>query len=249
MSTQTDHDLDRPAPSDDGASASRIDIPARPATWRDRPGAIRDQARGLLEPVWRSWRLGTAIAVGAAGVMGAGGGLWTPRGPLTTGQAIWSIVISLFVGVAAGLVMRSRWAMLVGPVAFAAVFELTRIGTDGPTVDMPAFTTYGIFAFVVGRGFHALISLAPMAFGAVIGAGIARHPRRHTRVGRAAPPMGATSTARRCRARRCSGSPGSRCCWPVRRAPTRSSMPTANRSPARSPNSAPSTSTVTTCTS
>jgi pimeloyl-ACP methyl ester carboxylesterase len=57
------------------------------------------------------------------------------------------------------------------------VFELTRIGTDGPTVDAPEFTTYGIFALLVGRGFHALISLAPLAFGAVIGAGIARYLR------------------------------------------------------------------------
>ncbi len=41
-----------------------------------------------------------------------------------------------------------------------------------------AFSTYGVFALVVGRVFHALISLAPIAFGALLGAGLARHFRR-----------------------------------------------------------------------
>lgn len=117
----------------------------------------------------------------ALGVSAAWGLLacwWTPRSPLTTGQALWSIVISSCVGLAAGLMMRSRWAVLAAPVAFATVFELTRIGTDGPTVDAPEFTQYGMLALAVGRGFHALVSLAPMAFGAVVGAGVARQLER-----------------------------------------------------------------------
>jgi len=87
---------------------------------------------------------------------------------------VWSIAISLVVGAIAGLVMRSRWALLVAPISFAVVYELARAGTDGPTVDAPAFTLYGALALVVGRGFHALISLAPMVLGATVGAGIAR---------------------------------------------------------------------------
>lgn len=147
-----------------------------------------DRLRGLLAPVWGDRR----VAVAAAGFVGAGwgaiAGWWTPRGPLTTGQAIWSIVLSLGVGALAGLLMRSRWAMLVAPVAFAVVFELVRLGTDGPTVDGIEFTDYGMFAFAVGRGFHALVSLLPLAYGAALGAGMARqiapaeatvaHPRR-----------------------------------------------------------------------
>ena len=31
--------------------------------------------------------------------------------------------------------MRSRWAILLAPVTFAALFELARMGTDGPMVD------------------------------------------------------------------------------------------------------------------
>jgi pimeloyl-ACP methyl ester carboxylesterase len=144
-----------------------------------RSGSKRgaDRTRAFLGPVWKDWRVGTAVGVAAAASWGVVAGMWTPRGPLTTSQAIWSIVISLTVGATAGLTMRSRWAMLVSPVVFAVVFELTRMGTDGPTVDAPAFTTYGVLALAVGRGFHALVSLAPMTLGAVAGAGVARHLR------------------------------------------------------------------------
>jgi len=65
--------------------------------------------------------------------------------------------------------------MLTAPVAFAAVFELTRVATDGPTVDGIEMSTYGIFALVVGRIVHALLSLLPMILGVAIGAGTARH--------------------------------------------------------------------------
>lgn len=123
------------------------------------------------------WLLAAAVAAG----WGLLAGWWTPRSPLTTGEALWSIGISLAVGVAAGVVVRSRWAMLVAPAVFVVAFELTRLGTDGPTVDGIHVTTlHGLFAFVVGRGFHALISVLPMILGAAFGAGFAR---RRDRVG------------------------------------------------------------------
>ncbi len=175
MSTTTDHDVDQRGSNRDVGCTPPVDTVVRSTTWRDHRDAAAGCARAVLEPVWRDWRIGAAATVGVAASWGLMAGLWTPRGPLTTGQAIWSIVISLFLGSIGGLMMRSRWALLVAPITFGAVFELTRIGTDGPTVNTLAFTTYGILALVVGRGFHALISLAPMAFGAVIGAGIARY--------------------------------------------------------------------------
>ena len=135
---------------------------------------LADDAAGVAGPIWNDRRIGSVAAVGAGALWGAPAGWWTPRGPLTTGQAIWSIVVSLAVGATAGIIVRSRWAMLATPVAFAAVFELVRAGTDGPTVDRISTSTYGLIAFVVSRGFHALISLLPMAYGASLGAGIAR---------------------------------------------------------------------------
>lgn len=70
--------------------------------------------------------------------------------------------------------MRSRWAMAVAPAAFAVVLELVRLDTDGPTVDGFHLSTYGLIAFVTGRGFHALLSLLPLLLGACLGAGAAR---------------------------------------------------------------------------
>ena len=61
-------------------------------SWTHR---ARDSARRPLTPLWEDRRLGATVAV----VMPAGWGLlagwWTPRGPLTSGEAIWSLVLSL----------------------------------------------------------------------------------------------------------------------------------------------------------
>lgn len=128
----------------------------------------------MCAPLWGDRRIGVAAVTTLAASWGLIAGWWTPRGPLTTGEALWSIVISLIVGCIAGVASRSRWTMLSAPVAFAVVFELVRSGTDGPIVDGIQTSTYGIIAFVVGRGFHALLSLFPMVLGAAIGAGVAR---------------------------------------------------------------------------
>lgn len=117
-------------------------------------------------------RLG--MAVGLAASWGILAGAWTPRGPLTTGEALASIVVGVVVGFGAAVVARSQWVVLAGPVAFAVAFEIVRWGTDGPTVDLPRQSTYGLLALLVGRGFHGLVSLAPMAWAAAIGVGWAR---------------------------------------------------------------------------
>lgn len=58
-----------------------------------------------------------------------------PRGPDTSTQALGLLVVGLAVGVLAGLVLGSRWAMLLAPVATPAAFELGRRSTDGPLID------------------------------------------------------------------------------------------------------------------
>jgi proline iminopeptidase len=124
--------------------------------------------------VWADRRIGAAVTVSTAACWGVVAGWWTPRGPLSTGEAIWSIVLSLGVGVAGGLVLRSRWAALVMPVVFAGAFELVRRRTNGPLVDGVSTSEYGLVAFGTGRGFHASLSLFPMVFGSLIGAGVSR---------------------------------------------------------------------------
>ncbi len=204
-----------------GRSSTPIGGPPR---WGRQVDAARRRVHSALAPAWVDPRIGLAVAAGAGVLWGLLAGWWTPRGPLSSGEALWSIVISLVVGGLAGLVWRSRWAVLVTPIAFAAVFELVRIRTDGPTVDGLAMSEYGAIAFVVGRGFHGLMSLFPMVLGAAMGAGITRRlttlPQRQTTE------PDATAVVR---------SP----CWPARHssryslvwpdppAPTRSSTPTA----------------------
>ncbi len=54
----------------------------------------------------------------------------------------------------------------MAPVVFAVAFEMVRMPLDGPTFDLPHPSTCGVLALVVGRVFHALVSLLPMALGA-----------------------------------------------------------------------------------
>lgn len=129
--------------------------------------------------MWDDRRFAAATVIVLAAVWGLAAGWWTPRGPLTTGTAILSILVSLGVGGLAGFVLRSRWAMLLAPAVFVTVFEMVRLGVAGPMVDGIHASLYGGMAFVTGRGFQALLTVIPMAFGAALGAGVwrARHGR------------------------------------------------------------------------
>lgn len=156
-----------PARSDRGRSDSTTSAPAR--------SGLSGRLRAALRPTRADRRIGVAVALLVPALWGLIAGWWTPRGPLISSEAIWSITVSLAVGAVAGLVLGSRWSIVAAPAAFALVFEIVRAGVDGPTVDGFHLGFYGLLAFAVGRGFHALVSLFPMAFGAIVGAGIARH--------------------------------------------------------------------------
>lgn len=126
--------------------------------------------RTILEYFWSDWRIGLIAATVLAIVSGLVAAWLTPRGPVTTAQALVSIVAALLVGIVAGLVMSGRWSMLFAPIIFAITFELSRRGLEGPTVDAIRLgSTYGVIAFVVGRMFHGLLVLIPMATGARFG--------------------------------------------------------------------------------
>ena len=146
----------------------------QPTTRRQRLDDVRGRLRAWSSPVWADRRIGVSMAVAAAGIWGLTAGWWTPRGPLTSAEAIWSIGLSLLVGLLVGFATRSRWAMVIAPTTFAVVFEIVRLDTDGPMVDGIHMSGYGMLAFATGRGFHALLSLLPMALGAAVGAGTAR---------------------------------------------------------------------------
>jgi len=145
-----------------------------PPTSRDLvgPGGKRQVRRGMavLEWLWSDWRVGLVLAVLLAAGFGLVSAWVTPRGPITTTEALTAMAVALVVGIGAGLVMGNRWSMLTAPVVFAVVFELARIGTVGPTVDaINLGSFYGIVALVLGRGVHGLLVLAPMVLGGVYG--------------------------------------------------------------------------------
>jgi pimeloyl-ACP methyl ester carboxylesterase len=131
--------------------------------------------RRVLRLAWERPLVGAGLAAAVAAISGLVAGWWTPRGPISTGEVLATMAVSFLVGAVAGLLFRSRWAMLLAPVTFVGVFELVRMGAEGPTVDaIHPFSTYGLMAFVVGRGFHGFVALFPMALGAVLGAALAR---------------------------------------------------------------------------
>lgn len=116
-----------------------------------------------------------AAATLAVACAGLAVGLVIPRGPLSAIEGLSSMGLGLLAGIVAGLLLRSRWAMLEAPVTFAVVFELVRLGAPGPTVDgIHLGSTYGILAFATGRGVHGLLTLLPMVLGAALGAALAR---------------------------------------------------------------------------
>ena len=130
--------------------------------------------RTIFEYFWSDWKIGFIVAAALAVVAGLISAGLAPRGPVTTSQALASMVLALLIGVAAGCVMGSRWSMLVTPVIFMLTFELARRGIDGPTVDaIHLGSTYGIIAFVVGRLFHGVLVLVPMILGARYGVWLA----------------------------------------------------------------------------
>jgi pimeloyl-ACP methyl ester carboxylesterase len=98
----------------------------------------------------------------------------TPRGPITTSEALVTMAAALAVGTFAGWVSGSRWSAVVTPVTFLVVFELARLGTIGPTVDgIRLGSMYGVVAFAVGRGVHGLLTLLPTVLGAMYGVQLA----------------------------------------------------------------------------
>ena len=129
----------------------------------------------LFENVWQRRWLGPVLAAGVAALVGVITAWAMPHGPATTAQALIVMISGLAVGLIAGLVMNSRWSLLLAPVAYVVAVELTRRGAVGPTVDMPRLNeTYGILALILGRGFHGLVGLLPMIIGAGLGVRIAR---------------------------------------------------------------------------
>ena len=136
--------------------------------------AARSAGTNLSKAAWTDRRMALPVAVSVA-VLGGWVAAWlTPRGPATTADALFWIMGTLLLGLVVGLVLGSRWSVLVAPIPFFVAFELARAGTPGPTVDgIHLGTMYGIIAFVVGRGVTYVLALLPMIVGSLYGVELA----------------------------------------------------------------------------
>lgn len=137
-------------------------------------GAARGST-GVMSALWADWRW-SLVAVIALGVGLALGSAWlTPRGPISSGDALWTMGIGALVGVVAGVLMGSRWAILILPIVFVPVFEIARMDVVGPTVDsIHLDSMYGVIALVLGRVMHGFLLFAPLALGTIAGVALAR---------------------------------------------------------------------------
>lgn len=91
----------------------------------------RSDVRAAL---WGNRLLG-ATAVAAIGTVTAlVSSVPMPRGPVTAGQGLAVIGVSLLVGAAAGYLMRSRWAAVLMPLAYIGAYELARVGIGGASL-------------------------------------------------------------------------------------------------------------------
>jgi pimeloyl-ACP methyl ester carboxylesterase len=112
----------------------------------------------------------TIIGLGSGAFLGLLTALFMPYGPLTATQVGLVMISTLAVGVIAGLVMRTPWAMLLTPLVYLLIFELVRPEGLVPTVGVIRLDNpYGILALLVGRGFHGLVGVLPMVVGAGVG--------------------------------------------------------------------------------
>jgi proline iminopeptidase len=166
-----------------------------PRAGHNRWVPVRDAVPGVVGS-----RRGRLVAsLGVAVVSGAVTATVLPRGPVTVGQVWGLLTAGLLVGSAAGMLARSRWALLLAPAGFAAGFEIT-LGLAGH----PAGYTMGWFlprsgiafmALISGRLVTGLVAFPAMLLGVITGGWLAR---RMSRPGgdRATPGQGRPRAAR-----------------------------------------------------
>ena len=132
-----------------------------------KPAPLTGTQHPLIRFVKSSWVIGSAAVVGISALVGLLLSIQMPRGPANAAQTLIVMAVCLAVGLIAGIALPSRWVMLLAPLAHIAGYELGRIGAEGATIGaIHLEITYGILAFVLGRGFYAIVGLLPMAYGA-----------------------------------------------------------------------------------
>jgi pimeloyl-ACP methyl ester carboxylesterase len=143
------------------------------------PRSIADRD-GWWSAWGRSWRQAALVVAMAAltALLSVGP---MPRGPVSGEQGVVVIAVSVAIGLATGVLMRSRWGLVLAPAAYVLAYEIGRRGIAGSSLDgIRLDSVYGIAAFLAGRGLHGLLALYPMIVGILIGRAVSRPIRLAT---------------------------------------------------------------------
>ncbi len=119
---------------------------------------------------WVALAMATASAICAGLISSA----VAPRGPTSAANALFLMALSLVIGMIGGVLVRSSWVLLALLVGLFAGVELGRLDTVAATLDVRLDTPYGIIAFALTRGVHALLVLPAMALGVLLGQALAQ---------------------------------------------------------------------------
>lgn len=119
-------------------------------------------------------RLAVAAALGIAVAAGLVTSFVAPRGPTTTVNALFVMAVGLALGTLGGALVRSRWGLVALFIVYFLGIEAGRLNVVGPSLDLRLDNPYGIIAFILTRGVHAVLVLPPLAFGLLVGLGVAR---------------------------------------------------------------------------
>lgn len=130
--------------------------------------------KNLLETIWSNRRIAVLIVAVLSSFAALLAAWVMPRGPLTSTQALLIMAIGLLLGLTAGLVFGRGWTALLAAGVFIAVYELSRLHVQGPTVDLITLNSvYGVIAFITGRLVYWALLLLPMIPGSVLGSTLA----------------------------------------------------------------------------
>jgi proline iminopeptidase len=119
-------------------------------------------------------RLAVAVALALAVAAGLLTSLAAPRGPTSSANAFFVMAVGLLLGTATGALVRSRWSLVAISVVYFVGIEAGRLNVVGPSLDLRLDNPYGIIAFVLTRGVHAVLVLPTLAFGLLVGLAVAR---------------------------------------------------------------------------
>lgn len=133
-------------------------------------GVWHGSIAGAIAPV--------AAATGVALAAGWMSSLVMPRGPVTAFHGIVVIALGLLVGAVAGALRPTRWILVPALLGLALGVEAGRLGVVAPSLAVRFDTPYGIIAFALTRGVHALLLIPSTALGVLAGITIARRSGR-----------------------------------------------------------------------